>query len=92
MEYMEDMYSGIYVFEGIDTVGKTTIVQKLKEKICEIMECECIIVAFPGNATRTLGSLVYDIHHNQEKYFKESLNETIVHSHSIVSHIFSFSF
>ena len=65
MEYMEDMYSGIYVFEGIDNVGKTTIVQKLKEKICETMECECTIVAFSGNAPRTLGSPVYDIHHKR---------------------------
>lgn len=87
MEYMEDMYSGIYVFEGIDNVGKTTIVQKLKEKICETMECECTIVAFPGNAPRTLGSLVYDIHHNQKKYFEESLNETSLQLLHIASHI-----
>ena len=87
MEYMEDMYSGIYVFEGIDNVGKTTIVQKLKEKICETMECECTIVAFPGNDPRTLGSLVYDIHHNQKKYFEESLNETSLQLLHIASHI-----
>lgn len=87
MEYMEDMYSGIYVFEGIDNVGKTTIVQKLKEKICETMECECTIVAFPGNDPRTLGSLVYDIHHNQKKYFDESLNETSLQLLHIASHI-----
>ena len=87
MEYMEDMYSGIYVFEGIDNVGKTTIVQKLKEKICETMECECTIVAFPGNAPRTLGSLVYDIHHNQKKYFEECLNETSLQLLHIASHI-----
>lgn len=87
MEYIEDMHSGIYVFEGIDNVGKTTIVQKLKEKICETMECECTIVAFPGNAPRTLGSLVYDIHHNQKKYFEESLNETSLQLLHIASHI-----
>lgn len=87
MEYMEDIYSGIYVFEGIDNVGKTTIVQKLKEKICETMKCECTIVAFPGNDPRTLGSLVYDIHHNQKKYFEESLNETSLQLLHIASHI-----
>ena len=87
MEYMEDMYSGIYVFEGIDNVGKTTIVQKLKEKICETTEYECTIVAFPGNVPRTLGSLVYDIYHNQQKYFEESLNETSLQLLHIASHI-----
>lgn len=81
------MYSGIYVFEGIDNVGKTTIVQKLKEKICETTEYECTIVAFPGNAPRTLGSLVYDIYHNQKKYFEESLNETSLQLLHIASHI-----
>lgn len=84
---MEDMYSGIYVFEGIDNVGKTTIVQKLKEKICETTEYECTIVAFPGNVPRTLGSLVYDIYHNQQKYFEESLNETSLQLLHIASHI-----
>ena len=84
---MEDMYSGIYVFEGIDNVGKTTIVQKLKEKICETTEYECTIVAFPGNAPRTLGSLVYDIYHNQKRYFEESLNETSLQLLHIASHI-----
>ena len=51
------------------------------------MECACIIVAFPGNDSRTLGSLVYDIHHNQKKYFEESLNETSLQLLHIASHI-----
>ena len=33
MEHQNENYFGIYVFEGIDNVGKTTIVQRLKEKI-----------------------------------------------------------
>jgi hypothetical protein len=37
---------------------------------------DCVIVAFLGNEPRTLGSLVYDIHHNQAKYFDVSLSET----------------
>lgn len=87
MEKQEGLYSGVYVFEGIDNVGKTTIVQKLKEKICDSMGCECVIVAFPGNEPGTLGSLVYDIHHNQSKYFDTSLNETSLQLLHIASHI-----
>lgn len=87
MEYQDEMYLGIYVFEGIDNVGKTTIVEKLKEKIWESMGCECVIVAFPGNEPKTLGSLVYDIHHNQAKYFETSLNETSLQLLHIASHI-----
>ena len=48
-------YSGVYVFEGIDNVGKTTIIKKLKEKIFLNIDYECVSVAFPGNESRTLG-------------------------------------
>lgn len=87
MEYQENLYSGIYVFEGIDNVGKSTIVQKLREMIAESLGCECVVVAFPGNEPRTLGSLVYDIHHNQKDYFELPLNETSLQLLHIASHI-----
>ena len=87
MEYQKGMYSGIYVFEGIDNVGKSTIVRRLQERISESLECECVIVAFPGNEPGTLGSLVYDIHHNQSKYFDIALNETSLQLLHIASHI-----
>lgn len=87
MEHQEKLYSGIYVFEGIDNVGKSTIVRKLKEMIAESIGCECVVVAFPGNEPRTLGSLVYDIHHNQKDYFELPLNETSLQLLHIASHI-----
>lgn len=87
MEHQNKEYSGIYVFEGIDNVGKTTVVRNLQEKICESMGCDCVIVAFPGNEPGTLGSLVYDIHHNQSKYFDAPLNETSLQLLHIASHI-----
>lgn len=87
IQCQNEVYSGIYVFEGIDNVGKTTIVHKLKEKIGESMGCNCVIVSFPGNEPRTLGSLVYDIHHNQAKYFDLPINETSLQLLHIASHI-----
>ena len=87
MEYQNEKYFGIYVFEGIDNVGKTTIVQKLRKKISLSIGCECVVVVFPGNESRTLGSLVYDIHHNQSKYFDTFLNETSLQLLHIASHI-----
>lgn len=82
-----ELYSGVYVFEGIDNVGKTTIIKKLKEKIFLIMDYKCVSVAFPGNESRTLGELVYDIHHNQGKYFDQPLNETSLQMLHVASHI-----
>lgn len=80
-------YSGVYVFEGIDNVGKTTIVHKLDKKISSQTDYNCKTVAFPGNEPGTLGNLVYDIHHNQEKYFNEELNDTSLQLLHIASHI-----
>lgn len=80
-------FAGIYVFEGIDNVGKSTIVQALKEKINREISHKCFDFSFPGNEPRTLGSLVYDIHHNQGKYFDESINDTSLQLMHVASHI-----
>lgn len=79
--------SGIYVFEGIDNVGKTTIVNELKEKLSKEIDCECEIVAFPGNEERTLGALVYDIHHHKNKYFDYAINDASLQLLHVASHI-----
>lgn len=84
---MEENNAGIYVFEGIDHVGKTTIVQKLKEQITESTDVRCVSIAFPGNEERTLGNLVYNIHHHQEKYFSNELNEASMQLLHVASHI-----
>lgn len=87
MSIMEENNAGIYVFEGIDHVGKTTIVQKLKEQITESTDFRCVSIAFPGNEERTLGSLVYNIHHHQGKYFSNELNEASLQLLHVASHI-----
>lgn len=82
-----DMYSGVYVFEGIDNVGKTTIIQALKQQIQEATDYRCVDIAFPGNEPRTLGNLVYHIHHHQEQYFNVPISETSLQLLHIASHI-----
>lgn len=82
-----DTYSGIYIFEGIDNVGKTTIIHALKKQIQATTDYKCVNVAFPGNEPRTLGELVYRIHHHEEQYFDISLNETSLQLLHIASHI-----
>lgn len=80
-------YSGVYVFEGIDNVGKTTIIHALKQQIQELTDYKCVDVAFPGNEPRTLGNLVYRIHHHQEQYFNVPINETSLQLLHVASHI-----
>ncbi len=81
------MYSGVYVFEGIDNVGKTSIIHALKQQIQEATDYRCVDIAFPGNEPRTLGNLVYNIHHHQEQYFNVPINETSLQLLHIASHI-----
>ncbi|MCM1161628.1 MAG: hypothetical protein NC412_10425 [Roseburia sp.] len=69
-------YSGVNIFEGVDNVGKTTIIQALKKQIQETTDYKCVDVTFPGNEPRTLGELVYRTHHHEEQYFDVPLNET----------------
>ncbi len=82
-----DTYSGVYIFEGIDNVGKTTIIHALKQQIQETTDYKCVDVAFPGNEPRTLGNLVYRIHHHEEQYFDVPINETSLQLLHIASHI-----
>lgn len=79
--------SGIYVFEGIDNVGKTTIIQRLKTMICETTEYDCINIAFPGNESRTLGGLVYDIHHQMNNFFDVPINNASLQLLHVAAHI-----
>lgn len=79
--------SRIYVFEGIDNVGKTTIIKELKERLCKEMGYECEIIAFPGNEERTLGAFVYDIHHNEKKYIDYSINDASLQLLHVAAHI-----
>ena len=80
-------YAGLYIFEGIDNVGKTTIIRALKERIQGITKNDCVDIAFPGNEPRTLGNLVYQIHHQGEQYFDMPINEASLQLLHIAAHI-----
>lgn len=76
----------IYIFEGIDNVGKSTVMDKVSEKL-ELKGYDISKYSFPGNEEGTLGGLVYDIHHEQGKYFKEELNPISLQILHIAAHI-----
>lgn len=76
----------IYIFEGIDNVGKSTVMDKVSEKL-ELKGYDISKYSFPGKEEGTLGSLVYDIHHEQGKYFKEELNPISLQILHIAAHI-----
>ncbi|WP_447916447.1 dTMP kinase [Delftia acidovorans] len=52
----------LYVFEGPDSVGKSTLSKLFADYLGRVGE-ECVYLAFPGNDNGTVGSLIYKIHH-----------------------------
>lgn len=75
----------IYVIEGIDSSGKTTLCNKLKEKLAEV-KINIEVFHFPGKDMNTLGKIVYQIHHNRTMFSKE-LPELSIQTLHVAAHI-----
>lgn len=52
----------IFVFEGIDQVGKSTVLERVKSEL-QMRSHICACFHFPGKGLNTLGGDVYSIHH-----------------------------
>jgi thymidylate kinase len=76
----------LFIFEGSDGAGKTTLAQSLHSRLKEYgVQCEAL--SFPGKQAGTLGSIVYELHHNSEAYGITSINPVSVQVMHIGAHI-----
>lgn len=76
----------VFVFEGPDGVGKTTlvgIVQKLLAKSKESV----LVASFPGRGAGTLGAHIYDLHHCPSDYSVLSLSPDALQILHIAAHV-----
>lgn len=76
----------LYILEGIDNVGKTTIINGVRIAL-ETKKIPCSTYSFPGKAPNTLGALIYDFHHNKDKYIDYDINNTSLQLLHVASHI-----
>ncbi len=57
----------LYVFEGADGVGKSTLAKKAHDAFTDA-DVNCNYISFPGKRDGTLGKHIYDIHHDPNKF------------------------
>lgn len=76
----------LFVFEGPDGSGKTTLSLALAEHL-RSKAVDCHYFSFPGSQVRSLGSLVYELHHGARTAEIESLTPTALQVLHIAAHV-----
>jgi thymidylate kinase len=76
----------LIVLEGPDGVGKSTLTSALVDRLCEF-GIPCHAYAFPGNEPRTLGSLVYRLHHKDEALGVDTIAPIALQAAHIAAHM-----
>lgn len=76
----------LYVFEGPDDSGKTTLAQELV-KYFKGNNIECNYYAFPGNKVGTLGKHIRSLHHSPFSFEIETLNPASLQLLHVAAHI-----
>jgi dTMP kinase len=78
--------SALYVFEGPDGVGKSTIAEIVAEKL-QSMGRTTRLLAFPGREEGTLGRLVYELHHDLARFGVSEVGATSLQLLHIAAHL-----
>ena len=76
----------LYVFEGPDGVGKTTLAKELVNLLNSIGN-SCMYLSFPGRETGTLGQLIYQLHHTPESFGIKLIAPASLQALHVAAHI-----
>ena len=76
----------LIVFEGPDGVGKSTLSLALADRL-RAMGLPCQHLSFPGKDAGTVGRLVYDVHHDPEKYGIQEVTAASLQALHIAAHL-----
>lgn len=75
----------VFVFEGIDSSGKSTLCEKLRVQLSS-EGYSVKVFHFPGKNTDSLGGMVYKIHHGQIS-FPEKLPPLSIQTLHVAAHV-----
>jgi dTMP kinase len=76
----------LYVFEGPDGVGKSTLADWFASHLRE-SGIRCILLSFPGKEKGTLGKHVYDLHHNLARFEVDTVAPASLQLLHVAAHI-----
>mgnify|MGYP000392022433 CR=1 FL=1 len=76
----------LYVFEGMDGSGKTTLSRLLKHHF-DSVGINSLLMTFPGQELGTLGRHIYQLHHKPLDFQVQSINPTSLQLLHVAAHI-----
>ena len=76
----------LFVFEGADEVGKTTLASMLAEAF-RANGRACELIGFPGNEVGTLGRHIYELHHKPKRFQVMRIDPTSLQMLHVAAHI-----
>jgi len=75
----------LYVFEGADGVGKSTIIKSVAARLKDSVGI--LSLSFPGQESGSLGKLVYDIHHTSSDFGIKKIDPLSLQVLHVAAHI-----
>jgi len=76
----------LFVFEGPDGVGKTTIINEAEKRLHESGQT-CARFSFPGREPGTLGAHIYALHHKPAQFGVEDLSALSLQILHVAAHV-----
>lgn len=76
----------LFVFEGPDGVGKTTIINAVEKRLHERGQA-CSRFSFPGRESGTLGAHIYELHHQPAQFGVKDLSALSLQVLHVAAHV-----
>jgi len=83
---MSKQRGNLYVFEGPDGVGKSTLAAAFL-KVCNEAKKKTVLMTFPGKREGSLGKCVYELHHSPKSFGVETIDPVSLQILHVAAHI-----